>query len=163
MATPLSVSTSLDDGTAVLSVVGEIDMSNVGVFATAIADAMVPASHDGGVLTIDLTRVEYLDSAAIGALFDQAERIRLIVNPMLRTRTRAIARRNVTAATATSRPPASAAICDVARAERAPATPRGRPATVSATAYLPRSAVPRTGATSNGPSCALASPLSELG
>lgn len=83
MATPLSVRTSLDDGTAVLSVAGEIDMSNVGVFTTAIADAMVPASHDGGVLTIDLTRVEYLDSAAIGALFDQADRIRLIVNPIL--------------------------------------------------------------------------------
>jgi anti-anti-sigma factor len=84
MATPLGVvQTSGDGGSAVLSVTGEIDMSNVGVFTAAIAEAMTQASLDGGVLTIDLTGVEYLDSAAIGALFDQADRIRLIVNPIL--------------------------------------------------------------------------------
>jgi anti-anti-sigma factor len=67
----------------VLSVSGELDMSNVDIFATAIAEAMTPASHDGGVLTIDLTGVDYLDSAAIDALFGHADRIRLIVNPVL--------------------------------------------------------------------------------
>jgi anti-anti-sigma factor len=84
MATPLSVDTRTgEDGTVVLAVTGELDMSNVGVFSTAIADAMTPASQDGGVLTIDLTGVEYLDSAAINALFDHADRTRLIVNPIL--------------------------------------------------------------------------------
>jgi anti-anti-sigma factor len=69
------------DGTVVLT--GELDMSNVDVFRTAIADAMKPASQDGGVLTIDLTGVEYLDSAAINVLFDHADRTRLVVNPIL--------------------------------------------------------------------------------
>ncbi|MGO4443278.1 STAS domain-containing protein [Mycobacterium sp. 2YAF39] len=84
MATPVSVDThSRGDGSVVLSVSGELDMSNVEVFATAIAEAMTPASQDGGVLTIDLSGVDYLDSAAIDALFGHAGRIRLIVNPIL--------------------------------------------------------------------------------
>lgn len=84
MATPLSVSTSRrDDGTAVLAVTGELDMSNIDVFKAAIADAVTPASRDGGVLKIDLTGVEYLDSTAIDVLFGHADRIRLIVNPIL--------------------------------------------------------------------------------
>ncbi len=44
---------------------------------------MTPPARDGGVLTIDLTGVEYLDSAAIDALFGHADRIRLVVNPIL--------------------------------------------------------------------------------
>jgi len=84
MATPLSVRTDIgDDGTVVVGVTGELDMSNIDVFSAAIADAITPASHDGGVLTIDLTGVEYLDSAAIDVLFGNADRIRLIVNPIL--------------------------------------------------------------------------------
>jgi len=84
MATPLSVDTRVrDDCATLLAVTGEIDLSNVDVFRTAIAEAMTPASHDGGVLTVDLTGVEYLDSAALDALFGHADRIRLIVNPIL--------------------------------------------------------------------------------
>ena len=84
MATPLTVETRVrDDGAAVLAVSGEIDLSNIELFTRAIADAMTPASRDGGVLTIDLTDVEYLDSAAIDTLFGHADRIRLIVNPIL--------------------------------------------------------------------------------
>lgn len=84
MATPLSVGTRVrDDGAAVLTVTGEIDLSNIDMFQTAIADAMTPASHDGGVLTVDLTGVEYLDSAAIDVLFGYADRIRVIVNAIL--------------------------------------------------------------------------------
>lgn len=84
MATPLSVSTGLrDDGTVVVSVTGELDMSNVDALSAAIAEAMTPASQDGGVLTIDLTGVEYLDSAAINALYGHADRTHLIVNPIL--------------------------------------------------------------------------------
>ena len=84
MATPLSVSTGLrDDGTAVLRATGELDLSNVDVFTAAMADALSAASQDGGVLTIDLTGVEYLDSGAINALFGHADHIRLMVNPIL--------------------------------------------------------------------------------
>ena len=84
MATPLSVSTGLrDDGTVVVSATGELDMSNVDALSAAIAEAMTPASQDGGVLTIDLTGVEYLDSAAINALYGHADRTHLIVNPIL--------------------------------------------------------------------------------
>ncbi len=82
MATPLSVETRVDDdGRIVLAVTGELDMSNADVFTTAIAEAMVPASEDGGSLTIDLTGVEYLDSAAINGLFDYADRTRLSRQP----------------------------------------------------------------------------------
>jgi anti-anti-sigma factor len=84
MATPLSAETRVrDDGTAVLVVTGELDMSNIEKFTAAIADAMTPASRDGGVLTIDFTGVEYLDSSAIDVLFANASRIRLVVNPIL--------------------------------------------------------------------------------
>ena len=84
MATPLSVRTGVrNDGSAVLRVAGEIDMSNVDVFTSAITDALAPALKDGGVLAIDLTEVEYLDSAGIDVLFVRADRIRLIVNPIL--------------------------------------------------------------------------------
>jgi len=84
MATPLSISTGLrDDGTVVVSATGELDMSNVDALSAAIAEAMTPASQDGGVLTIDLTGVEYLDSAAINALYGHADRTHLIVNPIL--------------------------------------------------------------------------------
>jgi anti-anti-sigma factor len=62
---------------------GELDMSNIDVFAAAVTDALGAASLDGGLLTVDLCGVEYLDSGAINALFRHAERIRLIVNPIL--------------------------------------------------------------------------------
>ena len=84
MSTPLSVSTGLrDDGTVVLSATGELDLSNLDVFTAAMADALSAASQDGGVLTIDLTGVQYLDSGAINALFGDAGHIRLVVNPIL--------------------------------------------------------------------------------
>jgi anti-anti-sigma factor len=84
MATPLRVGADRrDDGTVVLRASGELDMSNIDVFAAAVTDALGPASQDGGVLTVDLSGIEYLDSGAINALFGHAERIRLIVNPIL--------------------------------------------------------------------------------
>lgn len=86
MATPLSVDTHRrDDGTVVLRASGELDMSNIDVFVSALKDALGAASQDGDILTVDLTGVEYLDSGAINALFGDAERIRLIVNPILMT------------------------------------------------------------------------------
>ncbi len=84
MATPLTLDTGVrQDGGVVLSATGEIDMSNVDAFSEAIADALSSAPQDGGALTIDLSGIEYLDSAALNALFGHAERLRLIVNPIL--------------------------------------------------------------------------------
>ncbi|KWV32084.1 STAS domain-containing protein [Micromonospora rifamycinica] len=80
MNTPLDLATGLQaDGAPVLTVVGEIDMSNADLFRTAIADAVV----DGHRLTVDLTAVEYLDSAALAALFAHVDQLRVVANPLL--------------------------------------------------------------------------------
>ena len=57
-----------DDGARVLSVTGEIDMSNVAEFGAAL-DGELAA---GAAVTVDLTGVTYLDSAGIAVLFDRA-------------------------------------------------------------------------------------------
>jgi len=69
------------DGAAVLTAAGEIDMSNAGIFSSALADAV--AGSDGEPLTVDLTGVEYLDSAGLAALLAHVERIELVVAPLL--------------------------------------------------------------------------------
>jgi len=59
MTTPLTLSTGQrPDGTAVLTAVGEIDMSNAG----QLRDALDRAGT--GPLVLDLTSCDYLDSAA---------------------------------------------------------------------------------------------------
>lgn len=84
MATPLRLGIDRrDDGTLVLQAAGELDLSNIDAFSQALADALTKASTDGGTVTVDLSRVEYLDSGAINALFARADHIRLIANPIL--------------------------------------------------------------------------------
>ena len=78
MATPLELSTRRGpDGIPVVSAVGEIDMSNAEAFHAALEAA------DGGPLVVDLTGVEYLDSAGIHALYAVAPRVRLIATALL--------------------------------------------------------------------------------
>lgn len=80
-ATPLTLTTDRGpDGTAVLKAVGEIDMSNSDTFASALDTA-----YDGARqrLVVDLTEVDYLDSAGLSILFSYADRIELAVNPLL--------------------------------------------------------------------------------
>lgn len=80
MNTPLDLATGLQaDGAPVLTVTGEIDMSNADEFRAAIVDAVV----DGRRLTVDLTGVEYLDSAALAALFAHVDSLRVVANPLL--------------------------------------------------------------------------------
>ncbi|QMU70047.1 STAS domain-containing protein [Streptacidiphilus sp. P02-A3a] len=80
MTTPLTLTTvRRADGSPVLEAVGEIDMSNVDAFAAAIDEGTAP----GTALTVDLTAVEYLDSAGLTVLFNRAERIELISGPLL--------------------------------------------------------------------------------
>ncbi|MGY3339909.1 anti-sigma B factor antagonist [Streptomyces filamentosus] len=64
------------DGTPVLRVVGEIDMSNADALAAAL-DALA------GRLVVDLTEVEYLDSAALSVLFAHSHRVELVARPLL--------------------------------------------------------------------------------
>lgn len=82
MTTPLTLETDRrNDGTLVLTARGEIDLSNIDTFTAALSTA---SSGDAPV-TVDLGAVQYLDSGAINALFNYAERIRLIVHPLLMT------------------------------------------------------------------------------
>ncbi|MEU3826961.1 STAS domain-containing protein [Streptomyces sp. NPDC029080] len=77
MTTPLTLTAGRrPDGTAHLAVSGEIDMSNAG----SLADALDAGS---GPLLLDLTEVEYLDSAGLSVLFAHADRLELVVPPLL--------------------------------------------------------------------------------
>ena len=62
-----------------LRAAGEIDASNVADLAKALRDGL----NEGGALTVDLSAVDYLDSAGINALVPHAESLHIIVNPIL--------------------------------------------------------------------------------
>jgi anti-anti-sigma factor len=82
VATPLELSTRAGaDGIPVVTVAGEIDMSNADRLRDALG--LAAATADGGSFVVDLTGVEYLDSAGVHALFEHASRIRLIAGPLL--------------------------------------------------------------------------------
>ncbi|GAA1651844.1 STAS domain-containing protein [Actinoplanes couchii] len=66
---------------AVLTAAGEIDMSNAETFAAALTSAVTSAA--GSPLTVDLTAVQYLDSAGLAALFVQADHIEVLTGPIL--------------------------------------------------------------------------------
>ncbi|MCG3042171.1 STAS domain-containing protein [Streptomyces sp. S1A] len=85
MTTPLTLTDQRrPDGTPVLVAEGEIDMSNVGEFRAAVDRAAGVAGADGGGrLVVDLTAVDYLDSAGLAALFAHADRLELIAPPLL--------------------------------------------------------------------------------
>jgi anti-anti-sigma factor len=83
MPTSLTLDTARRDGQVVLTATGEIDLSNVDAFSQALSAATTEAGGDGGTLTVDLSAVEYLDSAAINALFARADHIRLIAHPLV--------------------------------------------------------------------------------
>ncbi|WP_055694405.1 STAS domain-containing protein [Streptomyces prasinopilosus] len=77
MTTPLTLTPSRrPDGATLLTVAGEIDMSNTDSLATAIETT-------DGPLVIDLTAVDYLDSAGLSVLFTHTDRIELIASPLL--------------------------------------------------------------------------------
>ncbi|CAN5648835.1 STAS domain-containing protein [soil metagenome] len=82
MTTPLSLDTARrKDGTFALVAAGEIDLSNVATFAEALSKAL--ATVETKPVTVDLSAVEYLDSGAINALFDKADQVVIIANPIL--------------------------------------------------------------------------------
>jgi anti-anti-sigma factor len=84
MPTLLTLDTARsDDGKLVLIAAGEIDLSNVDTFNNALTTAVNETASSGGSLTIDLSAVDYLDSAAINALFPHAENLHVIAHPFL--------------------------------------------------------------------------------
>ena len=77
MTTPLTVTKTVDaQGRSAIKAVGEVDLSNAEAFAAAFADTTGP-------LVVDLTGVQYIDSAGMSVLFKHAERTELITNPLL--------------------------------------------------------------------------------
>jgi anti-sigma B factor antagonist len=82
MSTPLTCTTGRrPDGAVVLTATGEIDMSNAASFADALSGADDQSS--GAVFVVDLTAVDYIDSAGLAALFPHVDRLRLLSNTML--------------------------------------------------------------------------------
>jgi anti-anti-sigma factor len=82
MPTSLTLDTTRrDDGKLMLVAAGEIDLSNIDAFVQALTSAS--GESPSGPLTVDLSGVEYLDSAAINALFTHANHIHLIAHPIL--------------------------------------------------------------------------------
>ncbi len=83
MATPLLLRTDRrDDGATVLTAVGELDLSNIAEFSEALV-AAVRDGADGTPLLVDLSGVDYLDSGAISVLFEHADVIDVVANPLL--------------------------------------------------------------------------------
>jgi anti-anti-sigma factor len=85
MPTSLTFDTARSvDGGLVLIATGEIDLSNVEPFSQALTTAVAGADSGGEKrLIVDLSGVEYLDSAAINVLFPYADQIRVIAHPFL--------------------------------------------------------------------------------
>ena len=82
MSTALTLSTGRDPaGTVVLTAAGEIDMSNAGTLATALTGARGEAGN--AAVVVDLTAVEYIDSAGLAALFPHVEHLRVVAGPLL--------------------------------------------------------------------------------
>ncbi|WP_090096983.1 STAS domain-containing protein [Lentzea jiangxiensis] len=77
MTTPLTLTRSEDSqGRSLITAKGEIDLSNTGAFASALADVEGP-------LVVDLTGVTYVDSAGMSVLFAEAGRLEIIATPLL--------------------------------------------------------------------------------
>lgn len=80
MTTPLELSVRRDaDGVMVLTAAGEIDMSN----AAAFRDALSQAGTDDAGFIVDLTAVDYLDSAGLTALLPYAPRVKIFATAVL--------------------------------------------------------------------------------
>jgi anti-anti-sigma factor len=84
MSTPLTLDTArCNDGKLVLTAAGEIDLSNIDAFNEALGAAAAQAEGSGQTLTVDLSALEYLDSAAVNGLYMCADRIQVIAHPLL--------------------------------------------------------------------------------
>ncbi|TGD86526.1 anti-sigma factor antagonist [Mycolicibacterium sp. CH28] len=81
MSAPLILRTQRGtDGRLAVLVAGEIDASNVTEFAEAVTAATADTVD---TVVVDLSAVEYMDSAAINALAPHAESLEIVANPVL--------------------------------------------------------------------------------
>ena len=81
MSTQLRVETERrGDGSVVLHAAGEIDASNMAAFAEALTTAAAETSQ---TVTVDLSAVRYLDSAAINVLVSHCGPLHIVANPLL--------------------------------------------------------------------------------
>lgn len=84
MASPLTLNSERGpDGTVRVTATGEIDLSNIEQFVEALTTASAGTRKP---ITVDLSTIKYLDSRAINALFDQADKVdglHVIVHPLL--------------------------------------------------------------------------------
>jgi anti-anti-sigma factor len=69
---PITTSVSHDDGVAVLTVSGEIDLATIPAFEAAIADALTQRPT---ALIVDLSAVDFLASAGLQALVAARENV----------------------------------------------------------------------------------------
>jgi anti-sigma B factor antagonist len=69
---PIITSVSYDDGVAVLSISGEIDLATIPAFEAAIADAL---TRRPTALIVNLSAVDFLASAGLQALVAANEKI----------------------------------------------------------------------------------------
>ncbi len=67
------------DGTRALIARGELDLSNINQFIEALREATAA----GGTVTVDLSGVGYLDSAAINTLFAHVGHIQIVASQVL--------------------------------------------------------------------------------
>jgi anti-anti-sigma factor len=72
MEDELSIRISRDDRTATVAATGEIDLSTVGELRTAVTGA----AEDVDRLLLDLTAVEFIDSAGLGGLLELRSTLR---------------------------------------------------------------------------------------
>ncbi|WP_433201314.1 STAS domain-containing protein [Dactylosporangium sp. CS-047395] len=80
MTTPLHITTARSaEGAGQLSAVGEIDLTNAPEFAARLREVV---GDGGGRVVVDLTRVDYLDSAALATLFVHADKLDIRISPL---------------------------------------------------------------------------------
>lgn len=74
MATPLRIESRLaGEGSAVLALAGEVDVSNT----PQVREAGIKLLADGATrLVVDLSRAEYMDSAGLGTLVGMLKRVK---------------------------------------------------------------------------------------
>jgi anti-anti-sigma factor len=81
MSTPLTLTSGLRaDGAPVLVAVGEVDITNSARLADAADEAL---GRTAGRLVVDVSGVEYLDSAGLSVLLLRAERIEVVASALL--------------------------------------------------------------------------------
>lgn len=66
------VAVTVQSGATVVTVAGEIDISNI----AGLTDTIVTLPNTGGGLIVDLTGVTYIDSTTVSVLHDLAMRLR---------------------------------------------------------------------------------------